>query len=119
MPIGIRYDRHYVARRSLMGTKPTAVVSCFGIIGIIIALLCGDKSNEARYYIRQSVNALISSVIVSAIVGFLCAFIGGNIFSTILNILSSLYGLIIFIEILVSAINLDKREVWGIFHFLK
>ena len=95
-----------------MGTKPTAVVSCFGIIGIIIALLCGDKSNEARYYIRQSVNALISSVIVSAIVGFLCAFIGGNI-------LSSLYGLIIFIEILVSAINLDKREVWGIFHFLK
>ena len=102
-----------------MGTRPTAIVSCFGLIGILIALIAGEKSNEAKYFIRQSANATICTILVSTIVGVVSAILGNGIFSTLLTILSIIYGVIIFIEILISAINLDKRKIWGIYCFIK
>lgn len=102
-----------------MGTRPTAIVSCFGLIGILIALIAGEKSNEAKYFIRQSANATICTILVSTIVGVASAILGNGIFSTLLTILSNIYGVIIFIEILISAINLDKRKIWGIYCFIK
>ena len=56
-----------------MGTRPTAIVSCFGLIGILIALIAGEKSNEAKYFIRQSANATICTILVSTIVGVVSA----------------------------------------------
>ena len=102
-----------------MGTKPTAIVSCFGLLGIVIALLAGDKSNEAKYYIKQSANATICTIIVNVIVGVLSAIFEGGILSTLLTIAANLYAVIIYIEILISAINLDKKEIWGIYRFIK
>lgn len=102
-----------------MGTKPTAIISCFGIIGILIAALCGDKSEEAKYFIRQSGNALICTAIFSIVISMIAVFLGGGFISKLLTILSNLYGIIIFIEILVSAIRLEKTEIWGLYKFLK
>ena len=70
-------------------------------------------------YIKQSANATICTIIVNVIVGVLSAIFEGGILSTLLTIAANLYAVIIFIEILISAINLDKREIWGIYRFIK
>lgn len=102
-----------------MGTKTTAVISCFGLLGIIIALIAGEKSDEARYYVKQSGNAIICSVIASVIIGILSVFLGDGILSKLLTILLNLYEVILFIEILVSAITLNKKEILGLYRFIK
>lgn len=96
----------------------TFFISLFSSVSFLFALCC------LFAFTFSSISFIQSSTLVSIGIGVSNSSILNfspytHILLNALTIAANLYAVIIFIEILISAINLDKREIWGIYRFIK
>ena len=100
-----------------MNTHQTAIISCLGIVGIIIALVFGKRNNDTKYYLRQSTNALICTTIISVIIVVSAILMRSTISIIILGV-GIMYDIAIFTQILYTAFYLNRNKILGIVEFL-
>lgn len=97
-----------------MNTQKTSIVSCYGIIGCLIALIYGKKNSSTKHFIRQSVNSLISRWSLIGLSTLCIIMMGINMFTIFLSILVLAYNIYILLAILNRAKKLCVNPVLGI-----
>ncbi len=83
-----------------MDAKTTGIISYLTIIGWVIALVAGEKSDYVTFHINQSLVLMLGAVIASAL--NVVPFVGG--------ILASLGGLFIFVLWILAFIGACQGE---------
>lgn len=101
----------------MKNSRTTSIVSCIGIIGLSIAVLFGVRNYKTKYYIRQSLNALICTTTVLIPVLFLLLFMGINIVTITLSMIAITYSVLVYLQILRSAFDFFPYHVWGLVEF--
>ncbi len=101
----------------MKNSRTTSIVSCIGIIGLGIAVLFGVRNYKTRYYIRQSLNALICTTTVSIPMLFLLLFMGVNIVTITLGMIVLIYNVSVYLQIIRSAFDFVPYYIWGLEEF--
>lgn len=99
-----------------MNSKVTSIISCLGIPGLIIAAIiyCIGDDKSSKYYLIQSLNAAICGTAAGLASGLVGAILGGGFIASICGAVSSIYGFVLFVQILISAINQSRPKILGL-----
>lgn len=99
-----------------MNSKMTSIISCLGIPGLIVAAFIyniGDDKSS-KYYLIQSLNAVICSLTAREVLGLAGAISGGGFSAWVCGVLASIYGFALFVQILISAIKQSRPQILGL-----
>ena len=113
-----------------MGKRATAIISTFGLIGLLFAWLFGKSGKEVNFFIRRSANYLLTQSIFQfflLILDFLFSpyklnalffqTTQTNWFIFILWIIIDMYLIVLWLQLLFSTIKLSHKPIKGIFKF--
>lgn len=101
----------------MKNSRTTSIISCFGIIGLCIAVLLCVQNSITRYYIRQSLNALICTRLILILLFVFYMLMGINTFLVSISIIVFTYTIMIYMQIIKSSIKLNTRCIWGLIEF--
>ncbi|MBP3708065.1 MAG: hypothetical protein J6J36_05610 [Clostridia bacterium] len=99
-----------------MNSKMTSIISCLGIPGLIIAAIIYSmgKDKSSKYYLIQSLNATICGIAAGLASGLVGAIFNGGFIASICGAVSSIYVFALFVQILISAINQSRPQIFGL-----
>lgn len=92
-----------------MDKKTTGIVSYITPIGWIIAFCAGDKEG-AKFHLNQSLVYFITCIVLSIVLRIFGIFMPGVVM-TILNLVVSIFELVLFILGLVAACKDEEKEL--------
>ncbi len=97
-----------------MNSKVTSIISCIGIPGLIIAAIIYSIGNDkgSKYYLIQSLNATICGIAALLASGLVGAVLGS--IASLCGAVASIYCFVLFVQILISAINQSKPRIYGL-----
>lgn len=100
-----------------MNTHKIAVISCCGIIGYIIALVCGKKNSTTQHFFTQSLNSLISRWILIVLALLCIILMGVNTISILLSAIILVYNIYVVAITVTMANKLCTNRIFGIVEF--
>lgn len=100
-----------------MNTYRTAVISCCGIVGYVIALVCGKRNSTTKHFLKQSLNSLVSRWIFIVLILLCIILMGVTIITILLSAIILVYNIYVVTMTIKMANKLCTNKILGIVEF--